>query len=195
MISLAEWLTPTRFIGLGVYLFAAICCGAAWTRSRGGGRANRLPAILTVLEAGLFLDMASNLRWGLHGLLESEAIREDLYALRTGPQLAVLGFLGLTAAAAMGMVIRRLRGRYGATVAACGAILSLSLWCAEVISLHATDTILYRKVGGAMLVSLGWIVSSLMTGLGELWDTRTVRFQLGRSAKPAGNPPSSFTNY
>ena len=52
---------------------------------------SRLAAVLAVLEAGLFLDMAFSVRWQLHDLLEGEAIRENLYAQRVGPQIAALG--------------------------------------------------------------------------------------------------------
>jgi hypothetical protein len=57
-------------------------------------------------------------------------------------------------------------------VAICGAILSLSCWCAEVISLHAVDAIFHATINGIMLVSLIWVAGSLMTGLGILWDLR-----------------------
>jgi hypothetical protein len=192
MISLAGWLNPTRFIGLNAYLFAATCCGIVWARGCRTPRLSRFAAVLTVLEVGLFLDMAFSVRWQLHDVLESEAIRENLYAQRVGPQLAALGLLGAAAAAGMGLAFQRLRGRTGATVAACGAILSLSCWCAEVISLHATDTVLYQTVDGVMLVSLCWIAFSLMTGLGILLDARAARSQPCQDAKPAGKPPSSL---
>lgn len=194
MIILVEWLPPTRLIGLNAYLLATICCAIAWARGRGTPRLGRLAAVLVVLEAGFFLDMVFSIRWQLHDLLQGEAIRANLYAERAGPQIAVLGFLGAAAAAVMGLSFQRLRGRAGATVAACGAILSLSCWCAEVISFHAADAVFYSTVGGVMLVSLCWVAGSLMTGLGILWDARAAGSTTGQGAKPAGKPPSSLTD-
>jgi hypothetical protein len=186
MTLIAGWLSATRVIGLTAYLFAAAACGIAWAKGRGTPRRRRLAAVLAVLEAGLFLDMVFSGRWLLHDLLENEAITANLYAQRTGPQLATLGVLGAAAAAGMGLALQCLRGRTGASVAVCGVILSLSCWCAEVISLHVIDTVFYHTVDGVMLVSLIWIVCSLMTGLGILWDSR---------AACAETPPSSLTDF
>ena len=168
MESLAEWLNPTRIVGMSAYLFAAASCGIAWVRSRNIPGSRRLIAILGALEAGLILDMALNGRWLLHDLLEGKAMANNLYAQRVWPQLLALGLLSAVAAAGMWSALLFLHGRAGASVAVCGAILSLSCWCAEVISLHAIDVVFHRMVDGAMLVSLIWIASSLMTGLGIL---------------------------
>lgn len=172
MNSLAGWLNPTRFIGLVAYLFAATCCGIAWGRSWRAPQRGRPASILALLETGLFLDMAFSIRWQLHNMLEDQAIRENLYGQRTGPQLVALGLLGVATAGGIGLAFQRLRGRTGAIVAVCGAILSLSCWCAEVISLHATDTVFYHMIGGVKLISLCWVACSTMTGFGILWDAR-----------------------
>ncbi len=194
MTSLAGWLNPTRFIGLVSYAFAAICCGIAWGKNRKTARGSRLAAVLAIMDAGLFLDLAFSIRWQLHDLLEGEAIRENLYAQRSGPQLAALGLLGAAAAAGIGLAFQRLRGRTGAMMAACGAILSLGFWCVEVISLHATDKVFYHTVDGVMLVSLCWVTCSLMTGLGILWDARAGRANARQGANSPGSPPSSLTD-
>jgi len=172
MISLAGWLSPTRIVGLAAYFFATTSCCIAWVRNLRAQRSGRLAAYLGLLEAGLFIDMAFNGRWMLHDLLEDEAISRSLYAQRTGPQVALLGFLGAATAISIGLVIRALGGKTGASVAACGAIFSLSCWCAEVISLHAIDAVFYANIDGLMVVSLCWIGGSLMTGLGILWESK-----------------------
>jgi len=106
MIFLDTSLSPTQFIGLSAYLFAAISCGVAWGRSRRFSRLAWLAAVLTVLEAGLFLDMAFSIRWHLHDVLKDEAIKEGLYDLRVGPQLAALGLLGVAAAGGIGLTFQ-----------------------------------------------------------------------------------------
>jgi hypothetical protein len=188
MIDLPGWQSPTRFVGLIAYLFAATCCGIAWTAGRGIPRRAHLAAVLALLEVGLLLDKVFSVRWQLHDLMEGEAIRENLYRQRSGPQLVAMGLLGAVAVAGMGLAFQRLRGRTGATVAACGAILSLSFWCTEVISLHAIDRVLHHMVKGVMLVSLCWVAFSVMTGLGILWDARSARSQ-ARSAVAEQTPP------
>jgi hypothetical protein len=191
MIFLAGWLTPTRSIGMGAYLFGATSCAIAAARDGGTSRRGRLAAFLAVLEAGLFLDMAFNVRWLLHDLLENEAIAENLYAHRVGPQLAALGLLGAATATGIGFALLRLRGRAGASMAVCGVILSLSCWCSEVISLHALDAVFHSLLNGILLVSLIWVASSLMTGLGILWDSRMARGEI-RPGTSCGWALSSF---
>jgi len=100
---------------------------------------------------------------------------ENLYDHRTPLQIVALGVLSAAAATGVGLAFQRLRGSAGGIMATCGAILSLCCWCAEVISLHAFDTVLYCQVGGVMLVSLCWVTCALMTGLGILWDFRAAR--------------------
>ena len=168
-------LDPTRIIGLIACLFALVSCGIAWAIVRGAAHRGRLAAALAVFEAALFLDMAFNVRWQLHDLLENEAIARSLYGQRFGPQHVALSLIGCALAAGMGLALWRLRGRAGASLAVCGGILSLSCWCVEVISLHAVDAVLYRTVHGVMFVSLIWIVCSLMTGVGILWDALAFR--------------------
>ena len=181
MTSHAEWLNPTRIIGMSAYLFAAVSCAIAWARYREFPHLRRLAWVIAVLEAGLFLDMAFSVRWQLHNLLEGEAIRENLYAQRFGPQLAALIILGAAAAIGIGLTWLRFRGRAGAIIAGWGAVLSLSCWCTEVISLHAIDAVFHYTVDGVMMVSLFWVACSLMTSLGILWDSWAVHAIIARA--------------
>jgi hypothetical protein len=186
------WQNPTRLIGLSACFFATTSCAIAYARSRNGTRLRGTAAVLAVLEALLFLDMALNIRWQLHDLLQRDAVQENLYAQRSGPQLAALIILSTATAAVMGLILRRLRGGTGAIVAVCGAILSLSCWCSEVISLHGVDAVFYRTVCGVMLVSLLWVVCSLMTGLGILWELRTTRVYSIDGTNRTGEDTSSL---
>jgi hypothetical protein len=140
------------------------------------------------------MDMAFSFRSLLHDLLENEAIAKGLYAHRAGPQIAALGLLSAAGAAGMGLAFQRLRGRTGAIVAVCGAVLAFSCWCVEVISLHATDTVFYSTVDGVMLVSLCWVACPLMTGLGILWDAPAARAHTHWRGNSAGAPPSTLTD-
>jgi len=135
----------------------------------------RLAAVLTVLEAALLLDAVFNGGWRVHSFLDNEAIARNVYDQRFGPQHVALVFLAIAVAAGIGLTLRLFRGRPGASLAACGCILSLCFWCLEVVSLHAVDALLYRRVNGVMLVRLIWAACSLMTSLGILWDTFAAR--------------------
>jgi hypothetical protein len=168
MITIGEWLNPTRAVGLVAYGTAAICCGIAWVRRQNQRQDWRPTALLTLVESTLLLDMAFNWRWMLHQLLMDFALRRHEYELRKEPQiiavfiLAALLLLGLLA------VRRFFRGR-GTALAVSGVVLSLVLWCTEVVSLHDVDHVLYHRLGQIMPVSLLWIVACLMTSIGILF--------------------------
>jgi hypothetical protein len=136
------------------------------------GRA-RFAARLAVFEGLLLLDMAFNWRWALHQFFMDEASKAALYASRRGPQALVLAVLVLMFLFGLRMSSRRLRGRTGSLLAATGALLSLVLWCTEVVSLHAVDHILYHPIGEWMVVSFLWVVACLTTSVGILMDARS----------------------
>lgn len=170
MISIRGGLNPTQLIGLSTYSFAFVCCVIAWIGGRGLPPLRRIAALLALLEAALLLDMVFSGRWLLHDWLEREANARGLYAMRAGLQSAALCFLGVCTAVGIAWTLWPLRGEPGASLAACGGILSLGTWCVEVVSLHAVDRVLYRTFDGVMHVTLIWIACALMTGAGVLWD-------------------------
>jgi hypothetical protein len=172
MIASEEWLTPTRATGIAAYGVAMTCCGIAWARTRRLRAASQLAALLTAIEGVLVLDMIFNWRWMLHQELMDLAQRWHEYDIRRSPQriaiiiLALLLLLGLISA------LRILRGRTGALLAVSGVLLSLVLWCTEVVSLHEMDHVLYHLLGPWMVVSLVWVFAGLMTSVGILMDAR-----------------------
>jgi hypothetical protein len=194
VITLAGWLNATRIIGLSAYLLALVSCAIAWAYGHGAAHKRRLAAVIGALEAALLLDMALDGRWWLHDLLENELIARRLYPLREGPQVVALGILGIGAVAGIGWALWSFRGRAGASLAACGAVLSLACWGVEVISLHGVDLVFYREIYGVKLVAGVWIACALMTGMGILWDTRAIK---GASKVEDGveGPPTSLTNF
>ncbi len=173
MSGLFEWLwrNPTRATGVVAYGVALACCVFSLSRAKGDPARSRLLAFLAVCEGCLLLDMVFNVRWNLHQFLMDEAATLVLYASRRGPQalvlIALVGvfFLGLR------VTIQRLRGRGGAILAVSGLLLSLTLWCTEVVSLHAVDHIMYHPVGKLMTVSFLWILACAMTSIGVLIES------------------------
>jgi len=171
MISNAGLLNPTRIIGLAAYAFALVSCAIAWARGGGSQHRKRLAVILMALEAALLLDSVFNLRWLLHNSLARLAMANHLYGGRSGPQHVALDLLGSAVAVGVASVLWLFRGRPSAWLAATGGIRSVGCWWVEVISLHAVDGLLYRRVDGVMPVRLFWTACSLMMGIGVLWDT------------------------
>jgi hypothetical protein len=172
MIASDEWLTPTRATGIAAYLVPTTCCCIAWARTRHLRNVSRLAALLTAIEAALLLDMVFNLRWWIHQQLMDLAQQRQEYEMRRSPQLIAIVILAVLLLVGVLSALRILRARTGALLAVSGVLLSLALWCTEVVSLHAVDHILYHLLGPWMLVSLVWVLAGLMTSVGILLDAR-----------------------
>jgi hypothetical protein len=169
MITSDEWLNPTRAVGLLAYGTATTCCGIAWMRAKARHQAGRLPAFLILIESVLLLDIAFNWRWMLHELVMDFAQQRHEYELRREPQFIAVVILVALLLLGMLIVRRFFRGRGGASLVVSGVLLSLVLWCTEVVSLHAVDHVLYHPLGKIMAVSLLWILACLMTSIGILF--------------------------
>jgi hypothetical protein len=169
MITSAEWLNSTRAVGLLAYGTASTCCFVAWMRARSRREDGHLALLLMLIESTLLLDMAFNWRWMLHQLLMDLAQHAHEYAVRRTPQVIVL--IVLVVLIGLRAVRRLSRGR-GIALALSGAVLSLALWCTEVISLHQVDHVMYHRLGPIMTVSLLWMVACLMTSTGILMASR-----------------------
>jgi hypothetical protein len=163
-------MNPTRAAGMAAYGVATLCCGIAWVRNR------RLPKVspaggLTLLEGALLLDMVFNIRWLLHQFFVDVAQHHNEYAARRAPQVVADTLLVALLCLAAFPALRRFRNSPAALLAVFGGMLSIFTWCAEVISLHQVDTILYHPVERWMAVSFLWIAACLMTSISILIDT------------------------
>jgi hypothetical protein len=171
MITSQEWLNPTRASGLAAYATALTCCGITWTRTKARRTTSRLAAVLMLIEGALLLDIAFSWRWMLHGVIGGFVQRHDEYAARRLPQVIAVSILGGMLLLGLLATWRFFRGRAGALLAVSGVLLSLVVWCIEVVSLHPVDHVLYYSLGGVMAVSLLWVLSCSMTSIGILLDS------------------------
>jgi hypothetical protein len=131
----------------------------------------KIAALLTIVEGALLLDMIANGRWMLHQLFIGFAQRRHEYDFRRLPQTIVVAVLVGILLAGLLWTVRVFRARIGVLLAVSGVMLSVISWCVEVVSLHAVDAILYRPVGSLMVVSFVWILASLLTSFGILFDS------------------------
>ncbi len=167
MIPTGEWLNPTRAVGLLAYGTATVCCGIARTRAKSRRQNGRLSVVLMLIEAVLLLDITFNWRWILHQRFVDLAQRTHEYGVRRPPQVILLVVLTVLLLGGMFAVQLYFRGR-GRALAVSGGLLSLFLWCTEVVSLHQVDHVLYHRVGPLMTVGLLWMAACLMTSSGIL---------------------------
>jgi hypothetical protein len=174
MIWAFDGLSMTRVVGLAAYASAVAACAWRWWRERqryrkGGG----VFGVLAAVQLSLLLDIAFNLRWKLHEFFMQEAMNHGVYGLRRSPQLLALWMLIGAAALCCALILSRFRRRPGVAIAVAGTLLSLALRCAEVLSYHGLDAILYAQAGKVMLVSILWMALTLLTCLGVWIDSRS----------------------
>jgi len=161
----------TQSIGLCADLLATTSCGIAWFRARNRSRKISLPVVTTVAEFALLIDMALDIRLRLHALIDREATLQGVYARRHWIQWPALFVLGIIAGAVTATAVWRFRRRIGAVLTICGLVVSLTCWCMEVISLHATDSLLYSPLGKTMNIAAFWVVGALATSAGIFIDS------------------------
>jgi hypothetical protein len=173
MIWAFDGLSVTRVVGLAAYASAVAACAWRWWRDRqkhwkGGG----VFGLLAIVQFVLLLDIAFNLRWKLHEFFMQEAIDHGVYGLRRPPQLLALWMLIGASMLCCALILSRFRRRPGAAIAVAGTLLSVALRCAEVLSYHDLDAVLYAQIGKVMLVSILWMALTLLTCLGVWIDGR-----------------------
>ena len=177
----AESLNPVKAGGMATYLIASVACGLTAVRTV-NPRITRLAVVLGLIQAVLLLDIAFDWRWRLYDLLRSQAEAHHWYEQRHWPQIVVLVTLAAALVAGMAAARRRFRSLPGAALAVEGSLLSIGCWMMEVISLHATDSILYHHVGLLMIISFVWLLTCAMTIAGIL----KAGFGRAQTAGPAG---------
>jgi hypothetical protein len=177
MITIGEWLNPTKTVGLLAYGAATLCCGIAWAKAKKQPEVRRLAALLMCVESVLLLDIAFNWRWMLHQFAMDLAQRRHEYEFRRAPQMIALGVLVALLLLGLLAVRRFFRSTGGSRLAVSGVLLSVILWGTEVISLHQVDHYLYHRLGPIMVVSLLWVLACVMTSIGMLYASysRSVR--------------------
>lgn len=172
MRTVADWLTPVKASGMAAYLIATLACAAIAARSA-DKRVIRLASILCTLDLVLLLDITFDWRWKLYFSVKRLALSHNWYnEQRSEPQIAALVIIALALLAAAAWLGRRFAPIRGAPLAICGALLSIGCWLTEVVSLHATDAVLFRHAGPLMVVSFVWMLAGAMTAAGILMAGR-----------------------
>jgi hypothetical protein len=159
---------------MAAYLVAASSCAGAWIRARPDKRMARLALILGIVHTALFFDIAFDWRWKLYDLLRARAMINQWYDQRHRPQIEMLALLIALLLFGIGVARVRYKSSAGMLMAIEGTLLSAGCWSTEVISLHATDTILYHRVGSLMVVNFVWALACLMTVIGMWKASRLV---------------------
>lgn len=167
MRTAAEWLNPVKAGGMAAYFVAAISCAVASFKAV-SRRISRLAAVLALLHAAWFLDIAFDWRWRLYSALQGRAVAQRWYDQRHGPQEAMLAILAVLLLAGVIAARRHFPSPPGAAMALEGSLLSIGCWATEIISLHATDAVLYLRAGPLMIINFVWILACLVTAAGIL---------------------------
>ena len=195
MIASREWMGLTRACGLVAYGIALICCAIAWIRPKAGRTTARVAAVLTAIESALLLDMAFNWRWKLHQAVMDFAIQRHEYGERRMPQAIVVSLLFALLLLGLFLCWRSFRHRGTTLLAVSGTLMSVIIWCIELVSLHAVDHVLYARIGGVMAVAFLWILSAGMTSIGILLDPGKHRTLVALPRRPFIDSKDGFGSF
>lgn len=146
---------PTRVVGVVSYLAAGIA--AAVAAKRGGNKViwGLVALVLFYAAVDIQLGLRHRVAEGFSGAWTSLGLRDQ----RKPYQIAVLVGVGAAVGVGIGVLVYRLRRAGWAVQLAAGATgLTVALLGVEVLSLHATDALLYRSVPGpVMAIGYAWV--------------------------------------
>jgi hypothetical protein len=159
----------TQFTGIAC--FSAVAVLAAWASTIVGSR--KLWLSLTVFYATLVLEVTFSNRHGLTNLMRVFLKQRDFFSVKVSVQMGLLFGLVLTLVCVVLALFVALR-RYGIPerVACIVSVVLSCIFIVEVISLHATDAILYRSIYGVLAIGYLWGVCASLTGLAAIARVR-----------------------
>jgi hypothetical protein len=126
---------------------------------------------MALVQFSLLLDLAFNWRWIVHDSAVSVATELGVYDERFMPQVLALLALFLVLTLSSALIFSKFHGRIGVALTLTGTLLSVGLWCCEVISYHSMDAVFYYLVGKVMAVSLAWIGVASVICFGVWFDS------------------------
>lgn len=146
-------ISATRWLGLVGFGIAALACWRASRRWPSPWRA------LSAAQALFFAEIVLNLRHRLHDVADAFLQAQQWYVRREPLQIALLASLGaLVLGVAFWLVTSRRRHGWQGTLALAATLVSAALFLLEVVSLHAIDALMYTRVGGVLVIGLGWLL-------------------------------------
>jgi hypothetical protein len=153
MFSLADT-NPTQISG--VLAFAAAAGACAWAARRTRERAAVPWRWLAVANAGFTAEIVLGLRHEVHGAVDALLQANGWYAQREPLQQGLLVVALLAGGAGLVALLRACRSQRAAAPAVLASGVVGALFALELISLHAIDALLYRRIGPLMLIALLW---------------------------------------
>jgi len=164
----ATWLTGTI-----AYTLATVACAGAGIRA---GKARGWWWAMAALAAALTIDLQTNYRFYLSGLLSGIARDGHWYDGRRPIQAAFLAAGGLAGIMLTAWLLWGVR-RHGwpLRLGLFGTALGAALFLLDVVSLHQVDEILNATVGRIMAIGIGWVVAATFLTAGAWGAARQNR--------------------
>jgi hypothetical protein len=152
---------PSDLIGLLSFSTAAIACAVATRRS--AVRDPRTWYFLALMNCLFVIEIYFGSRYRITELGKTVLAKEQLYGKLHGwfQEIFIVAVIIVILSAVI-LFVWRILGT-GARVAAILTMAVLVLFAVETISLHSIDAILYRPVGGVLL--LGWVWAGSAVGI------------------------------
>jgi len=151
-------LTPTAWCGILAFGSAGAILLAASIRL--GQRVHLVCGLIYMI---LLVDVLFNFRHQLHGWVNAWMKTNQTYADRQPRQLVILAIILLGVCGSIA-ILRRVHPMDRLTWLIVAMTLGVSaLFLLELVSLHAIDALLYRRVGPVLVIGVLWIFCALVT--------------------------------
>lgn len=141
-------MNATQLVGIIAFGGAALLC----FRVRWG--------LIGTINALLTLECVFGLRHRIHDV--AVQMMGPLYAERTGVQITIIS-IALALLGGSAMLLLRRRHQLASPAVTAATLLAIALFSIEIVSLHAVDAVLYRHVGGVMVIGWLWLSLGLVT--------------------------------
>lgn len=146
-------MNPTQVAGILAFAGAALVCfRVRWW-------------LIGTINATLALECLFGIRHRIHDL--AVKAMGPLYADRADFQIGLIGF-SLTLFAGSAILLLGRKQRSAPRLVTAATLLAIALFSIEIISLHDIDAMLYRHVGGVMVIGWMWLALGLSTVIGAM---------------------------
>jgi hypothetical protein len=172
MVIILDGISWTKVTGEASHAIPVLASAYSGWMQRREMRSRRYLRWVGVVQFLLLLDIVFDWRWTLHDLLAGDAKAHKVYTERRPYQVIVLELLAAALLCGAAYVLFRMRRRPGAGLSVTGTLLSVGLWCEEVVSYHYADKVMYAGIGPLMVVAYLWIGLCFMTTAGIVMEAR-----------------------
>jgi hypothetical protein len=155
-------INATQFTGIVCFGAVALCTFCALLAAKESGK-KKFWVVTMIFYTGLWFEILLSNRHHLTNFLRTVLKQQDLYQSKEAIQTAVLSLAGLLIVLVMFALLRIWRrNQLPERIASLATTMLCGVFIVEIVSLHATDAVLYSSVPGVMFIAYLWAACTLL---------------------------------